>query len=79
MTLDTLAFAKHLQEAGVERPQAEAHAEAINRFMLPDLATKADLIALEHRLLAAMHSIEIRCLGIIAGMLGLVVAVLKLT
>lgn len=46
MTIDTLAYAKHLEEAGVERRQAEAFAEALNRFAMPDLSTKADIAAL---------------------------------
>lgn len=44
--IDTLAIARKLEAAGVDRGQAEAHAEAINEFVLirySDLATKADL------------------------------------
>jgi hypothetical protein len=66
-----------LEEAGVERRQAEAFAEALNHFAMPDLATKADLVALEHKLVAMMHTIEIRSLGIIAAMLGLAVTIIK--
>lgn len=82
MTIDTLAYTKHLEQAGVERAQAEAFAEALHRFVLPDLATKTDLTmgldSLEHRLLAAMHTTEIRSLGVIAAMLSLAVAIIKL-
>ena len=77
MTIDTLAYTKHLEEAGVERRQAEAFAEALNRFAMPDLATKSDLAALKHELVAMMHTIEIRSLGIIAAMLGLAVTIIK--
>jgi len=88
MTIDTLAYTKHLEEAGVERRQAEAFAEALNHFAMPDLATKSDLAALEqatkrdiaaleHKLVAMMHTIEIRSLGIIAAMLGLAVTIIK--
>ncbi|HEX2150718.1 MAG TPA: hypothetical protein VHG31_01815 [Stellaceae bacterium] len=83
MALDTLAYAKHLQDAGVERRQAEAHAEAINHDRLPDLATKADLAATEQRIIAAfesrLHQVEIRMLGVVAAMLGLLFALLKFT
>ena len=41
---DTLAHARTLREAGVERKQAEAHAEAA-RALRAGLATKADLDA----------------------------------
>jgi hypothetical protein len=50
MAFDTLAYAKHLEQAGVERRQAEAHAEAMNQYLRPDLATKADIAALEQRI-----------------------------
>ena len=42
-TIDTLSYVKRLEAAGVERKTAEAHAEAINANVLPQLATKADL------------------------------------
>lgn len=77
MAIDTLAYTKHLEQAGVERPQAEALAEALHRFVLPDLTTKADLAALKHDLAALIHTVEIRSLGIIAAMLGLAVTVIK--
>ena len=44
--IDTLAVARKLESAGVERVQAEAHAEALNEVVVikyADLATKADL------------------------------------
>ena len=44
--IDTLAIARKLEAAGVDRGQAEAHAEAINEIVVirySDLATKADL------------------------------------
>ena len=44
--IDTLAIARKLEAAGVDRGQAEAHAEAINESVVirySELATKADL------------------------------------
>ena len=44
--IDTLAIARKLEAAGVDRGQAEAHAEAINEVVVirySELATKADL------------------------------------
>ena len=49
MTIDTLAAAKTLAEAGMENGQAEAVANVV-RDATADLATKADLDALERRL-----------------------------
>ena len=58
-TFDTLTTARKLEAAGVERRQAEAHAEALREAVSADrdaLATKADLdaklAALETRLRA---------------------------
>lgn len=71
MTIDTLAYAKSLEAAGVDRRAAEAHAEALNdaiaRHILPDLATKTDLSATEQRLMMAIeqaaHQQSIRVFG----------------
>ena len=44
--IDTLAFARKLEAAGVDRGQAEAHAEALNEIVVirySEVATKADL------------------------------------
>jgi hypothetical protein len=41
--IDTLAYTKHLEESGFDRRQAEALAEAVNRYIVPDLVTKQDL------------------------------------
>jgi hypothetical protein len=38
MTLDTLGYVKHLERAGVERKIAEAHAEALMKYVIPALA-----------------------------------------
>jgi hypothetical protein len=43
MTIDTLEYAKKLEAAGVDRKQAEAHAEALRSVTADQLATKQDL------------------------------------
>ena len=58
MTIDTLAYAKELEAAGVERNAAEAHAEAITHHILPDLATKADLLTAKADVEAAIARVE---------------------
>src|SRR5438067_9833212 len=40
MAIDTLAYVKSLEAAGVDRRAAEAHAEALTHHIFPDLATK---------------------------------------
>ena len=40
---DTLGYTKRLHDAGIPRPQAEAHAEAAREFVMAELVTKQDL------------------------------------
>jgi len=64
VTIDTLAYVKALEAAGVDRPVAEAQAVALVQHVLPDLATKADLdravTRLEERLDQAVRRLEER-------------------
>ena len=83
--IDTLAYAKHLEENGFDRRQAEALAQATNNYVVPDLATKQDLQAirqdlvnLETRLLAAIHTAQFQSIGIVAALIGLALAIGKL-
>ena len=60
---DTLQYANRLQTAGVERAQAEAHAEALAGALescVGELATKADLHELESRLLGTLQQGQAR-------------------
>lgn len=53
--LDTLTVVRDLEAAGVERRQAEAHAEALRQAIAADrdsLATKADLAKIDGTLSA---------------------------
>jgi hypothetical protein len=91
MTIDTLAYAKELEAAGVDRKAAEAHAEALTRHVLPDLVTKVDLEQAvnrleqrvdqtversEHRLERSMHQQSLRHFGGTLGIVGLMNAIL---
>ena len=75
---DTLGIVRDLEAAGVERRQAEAHAEAVAKAANAghgELATKADLKAavaeLETRL-------TVRFVGIAVGIVIAIVGLLKL-
>jgi hypothetical protein len=63
MTIDTLAYAKELEFAGVERHAAET----LTHRVLPDLVTKADLAAtraeLEHAIKFAIVESEHRLMS----------------
>jgi hypothetical protein len=43
---DTLGYSKRLRDAGVTTDHAEAHAEAARDFIMTELVTKSDLLAL---------------------------------
>ncbi|RWM29419.1 hypothetical protein [Mesorhizobium sp.] len=45
---DTLAYAKALHSAGVPMKQAEAHATAARDHIMPELATRADIVEIKH-------------------------------
>jgi len=62
-TFDTLTTARELEAAGVERRQAEAHAEALRRAVSADrdeFATKADLAGVRDELRADLAGLEAR-------------------
>ena len=56
-TFDTLDAMRRLEQAGMERTRAEATVETI-RDAQSELATKADLAALESRLLLALAGLR---------------------
>jgi hypothetical protein len=57
-TFDSLGYAKRLREGGVPQEQAEAHAEAARDFVMAELATKADLLAVRTDLLATKQELQ---------------------
>jgi hypothetical protein len=84
MTIDTLAYAKHLEAAGIARQAAKAHAEAPTQHVLPDLVTKVDLDQaadrLEHRLTLAIeqtaHQQTVHVFGMTLGIVVVMNAIL---
>jgi hypothetical protein len=70
MAIDTLAYSKALEASGVDRKAAEAHAEALTKYVLPDLVTKADLAATKVELEQAMERIEHRLTLRLIGIVG---------
>lgn len=70
MTIDTLAYAQKLEAAGVDRDHAEAHAAAMRDHVLPQIATKTDLIELR-------HDLTWRMVGIVAAANAILFALLR--
>ena len=55
---DTLGYAKRLRDAGVSQGQAEAHAEAAREFVMGELVTKNDLLAVKTDLHAVKADLQ---------------------
>jgi hypothetical protein len=47
---DTLSYSRFLRERGVSQEHAEAHAEAARQFIMAELVTKQDLLAVRQDL-----------------------------
>jgi hypothetical protein len=88
-TFDSLGYAKRLRDGGVPRDQAEVHAEAARDFIMVELATKADLMAIRSDLLAVKQELQtsldtlslrltVRLGTIVVVGLGALAAILKL-
>jgi hypothetical protein len=74
MTIDTLAYSKALEAAGIDRRAAEAQAEALAIHVLPQLVTKADLeIAIER----LEHRLTLRLIGIVGAFDAALFALLR--
>ncbi len=71
LAFDTLKAAKTLKEAGFEEAQAEAVVAAVGGAMGENVATKADLAALEARLYRHLWIMA-------AGIVGVTVTLMKL-
>ena len=71
LAFDTLKAAKTLKEAGFEEAQAEAVVAAVGGAMGENVATKADLTALEARLYRHLWIMA-------AGIVGVTVTLMKL-
>lgn len=82
MTIDTLAYAKHLEGAGIDRASAEAHAQAMVQHVFPQLFTQAEGNAMKSEILReierAQHPLTVRLFGMLLGFTGLAIAVAKL-
>ena len=74
MTIDTLAYSKALEAAGVDRSAAEAQAEALSKYVLPQLVTKTDLETALERL---EHRLTLRLIGVVGAFNAALFALLR--
>jgi hypothetical protein len=63
-----LGYAKRLRDAGISQGQAEAHAEAAREFVMGELVTKADLVAVKADLLAVKADLQATKADLLAAM-----------
>ena len=78
ITIDTLGYTKYLEAQGVPRATAEAHAEAANRYLFPQLATKADVTLAVTDLRAEISNLKVWLVSVIIGVAGLSIAIAKI-
>jgi hypothetical protein len=58
MAFDSLKFAHRLEQTGVPREQAEAHAELARDMIIADLATKGDIALVRSDLTVAVKDLR---------------------
>ena len=79
---DTLCYSQRLQQVGISREQAEAHAELARDMVIADLVMKGDLAHLRSELQAELKLLEQRIVSkldaMIAGAVAIIAAVQKL-
>ena len=75
---DSLGYVRRLQEGGVERTQAEAHADAARDFILGGVATKGDIERLETKLELLEQRLTIKLGGFLVIAVSAIVALERL-
>ncbi|MCJ2053722.1 hypothetical protein [Methylobacterium sp. J-070] len=73
---DTLTFTQRVEQVGVGREQAVAHAELARDMILADTATKADLTELKKDIEASLRELELRMTVKIGAIIGAAVTVI---
>jgi hypothetical protein len=73
---DTSGYAKRLRDGGVPQAQAEAHAEAARDFIMVELFTKPDALALKQELQTSIENLGLRLTIRLGGMLAAGIAIL---
>ena len=74
--LDTLRFTQRLEQVGVSREQAIAHAELARDMILTDVPNKDDLGSLKREIDGSLRELELRMTIKIGAMVAAAVAVI---
>ena len=72
---DTLKYSRTLEAVGVSRDQAEAHITIIAEIVEGELATRQDVIRLEHKLVELEYRLIIKLSTIIGAMITFAIAI----
>jgi hypothetical protein len=67
---DTLAYARRLREAGIPTPEAEAHADAAREFIMAELVTKPDMLAVREEIATAKIDLRAEMAAIRTGLIA---------
>ena len=82
VALDILRFAQRLEQVGVSREQAVAHAELARDMVLADVSSKADLGVLKREIDGSLRELELRMTvkigAIVAAAVAVIAAIQKL-
>ena len=73
---DKLRYIDRLANAGIDREQARAHAEAIEEALRESVATKSDIADLKHAIELAVRDLTIRA-GAMATAVVVILAAIK--
>jgi hypothetical protein len=79
IAFDSLGYSKRLRDSGISQKQADAHAEAARDFIMPELATKADIAELRHLIERQSLLITVRLGGLMVIAVGALAALIRLT
>jgi len=72
---DKLRYIDRLVNAGIEREQARAHAEAMEDALRESVATKSDIAELKHTIELAVRDMTIRTGLIAAAVVGILATI----
>jgi hypothetical protein len=75
---DSLGYVRRLEQAGVDRATAEAHADAARDYILAGVATKGDIEMLRRDLQALEQRLIIKAGAIAAVSVSVIVALERL-
>jgi len=67
---NAIIFQNKLKNAGLKMEIAEIHAEEMQNLLNNEVATKQDLVHLEHKMIIKLGSLVIGCTFIVSLMIG---------